>query len=43
MFTDDLVPTARGVGDFFARPKDFLEQTIENLAPECEPLLPFYS
>jgi hypothetical protein len=35
LFTDNLIPTATGVADFFARPKEFLEQTIENLAPEC--------
>ncbi len=36
LFTGSLLLTATGVEDFFARPKDFLEQTIENLAPECQ-------
>lgn len=36
IFTASLLPTAIGLADFFARPKDFLEQTIENLAPECQ-------
>ena len=35
IFTEDLLPTASFVNDFFERPKEFLEQTIENLAPEC--------
>jgi len=34
-FTGDLILTPAHVEDFFARPKDFLEQTIENLAAEC--------
>ncbi len=35
IFTDSLTISATGIADFFARPKDFLEQTIENLASEC--------
>lgn len=36
LFTGNLLPTATGLADFFARPKDFLEQTIESLTPECQ-------
>lgn len=34
LFTENLVLNAHGVQDFFERPMEFLEQTIENLAPE---------
>lgn len=36
LFTENLPLTAKGLADFFARPKSFLEQTIESLAPECQ-------
>lgn len=35
LFTEALIPTEGGVNDFFERPTEFLEQTIENLASEC--------
>lgn len=35
IFTERLVRTSSGMIDFFERPMDFLEQTIENLAFEC--------
>ena len=35
LFTEQLSFNALGVADFFARPKDFLEETIANLASEC--------
>jgi Novel STAND NTPase 3 len=35
LFTENLLPIDSAVHDFFERPKEFLEQTIENLAPEC--------
>jgi hypothetical protein len=35
MFTERLVPTGEGVSEFFERPMDFLEETIDNLAAEC--------
>ena len=35
IFTERLVWTSAGIIDFFERPMDFLEQTIENLAFEC--------
>lgn len=34
-FTKSLYLTVQSVENFFARPKDFLEQTIESLSPEC--------
>lgn len=36
LFTESLLLTEKGLAEFFARPKDFLEQTIESLAPECQ-------
>jgi hypothetical protein len=33
IFTDQLLTTEKGVLDFFERPKEFLEQTIEGLSP----------
>lgn len=33
-FTENIRPTSASVEEFFARPKDFLEATIVNLAPE---------
>lgn len=36
LFTESLTETAEGVADFFERPKEFLEQTIENLSPVCK-------
>lgn len=36
LFTENLPLTETGLAEFFARPKDFLEQTIESLAPECQ-------
>lgn len=35
LFTGAIALTRNGIEDFFARPKEFLEQTIENLAPDC--------
>jgi hypothetical protein len=35
LFTGKLQLSETGCANFFARPKDFLEQTIESLAPEC--------
>jgi hypothetical protein len=35
LFTSSLTITQSGIADFFARPMEFLEQTIEGLAPEC--------
>jgi hypothetical protein len=35
LFTENLRPTAAEVADFFERPREFLEQTIESLASEC--------
>ena len=35
LFTESLIETEAGVNDFFERPMEFLEQTIEKLAPEC--------
>lgn len=36
IFTESLTKNEAGLADFFARPKVFLEQTIENLAPDCK-------
>ncbi|MEH2530251.1 hypothetical protein V1274_001260 [Bradyrhizobium sp. AZCC 1614] len=36
LFTDDLIPTQSGVIDFFERPTEFLEQTIEGLSPAAK-------
>jgi hypothetical protein len=36
LFTEHLSPTAIGVNNFFEHPMDFLKQTIQNLAPECQ-------
>ncbi|MET4212461.1 hypothetical protein, partial [Bradyrhizobium sp. LA2.1] len=36
LFTESLIPSERGVIDFFERPTEFLEQTIENLSPEAK-------
>lgn len=36
IFTDRLQLNRSEVMDFFLRPKEFLEQTIESLAPECK-------
>ena len=35
LFTEKLLATSSGIIDFFERPMDFLEETVENLAPEC--------